>query len=48
MKKLPKVEKLSTTMVKLEEVILANGAYINATWDYHQQVEELLVSILKL
>jgi hypothetical protein len=35
-------------MVELEEEVLVNGVVVNATWDYHQQMEELLVSILKL
>jgi hypothetical protein len=35
-------------MVELEEEVLVNGVVVNAIWDYHQQMEELLVSILKL
>jgi hypothetical protein len=35
-------------MVELEKEVLVNGVVVNVTWDYHQQMEELLVSILKL
>jgi len=38
------VEKLSTTVAKLEEVVLAGGAVVNAARNYQRQVEELLVS----
>jgi ribosome maturation protein Sdo1 len=46
--KVAEVEKLSTTVAELEEAVLAGGAAVNAARDYHRQVEELLVSILKL
>jgi hypothetical protein len=46
--KVIEVEKLNTTMAKLEEEFLASWVAINATWDYCQQVEELLVNMMKL
>jgi hypothetical protein len=46
--KVIEVKKLSTTMAKLEKEILASWVAINAPWDYHQQVEELLVNMLKI
>ncbi len=33
--KVIEVEKLNTTMAKLEEEVLASGAIINVAWDYH-------------
>jgi hypothetical protein len=34
--KVIKVEKLSTTMAKLEKEVLVSCVAINAAWDYHQ------------
>jgi len=42
------IKKLNIIMVKLEKEVVVSGVVINVTQDYHQQVEELLVSILKL
>jgi hypothetical protein len=42
------IKNLNTIMAKLEKVVVASGVVVNVAQDYHHQVEELLVSILKL
>jgi hypothetical protein len=42
--KVAEVEKLSRTVVELEEAVVAGGAAVNAARDYQRQVHELLVN----
>jgi prefoldin subunit 5 len=40
--KVAEVEKLSRTVVELEEAVVAGGAAVNAARDYQRQIHELL------